>query len=71
MLIRLVEFYGGPKCGEKRDQPAGIVRGQVGPWASRREYYVYDGAGRFVWSGTLEGHLIDAEVKQSKKRGGK
>lgn len=69
MAEKTVELYGGPLDGEKRPRTPYLNRGYCGPWRSRQEFYLFDGVDRFVWSGTLEGHLLQAEV-ESKKRGG-
>lgn len=69
MMKRLVEFYGGPMDGKTQDRPNNIPKGECGPWGSRTDFYLYDGYGRFIWTGTQEGHLLQAEV-ESKKRGG-
>jgi hypothetical protein len=64
-----VQFYGGPLDGKEREWSVLPLRGYTTEPGFPRHTYVFDGDRRFVYSQTLEGTFIIAEVRDKKRRG--
>lgn len=68
MMSRVVQFYGGPLCGDHRQLGTPSPRGwRVNSVARDSYFYVHDGAGRYVYTQTLEGQFIQAEIEETKR----